>query len=108
MGEFYWRTIWSNLEGFPERIIPTVVLDVDDVEKKLRDAIVYGQPRTHRPFKKILIVVEGVYSMDGDMPYLPEFVDIKKRYKAIMMIDEAHSIGHPLHPIDGPAEPTRR
>ncbi|KAJ3606938.1 hypothetical protein NHX12_026454 [Muraenolepis orangiensis] len=31
------------------------------LEKLLRDAIVHGQPRTHRPWKKILIVVEGIY-----------------------------------------------
>lgn len=36
-------------------------LDMEDLEKKLRDAVVYGQPRTHRPWKKILVVVEGVY-----------------------------------------------
>lgn len=32
-----------------------------DLERKLRDAVCDGQPRTHRPWKKILIVVEGVY-----------------------------------------------
>ena len=32
-----------------------------DLEKKLQDAVIYGQPRTHRPWKKILIIVEGVY-----------------------------------------------
>ena len=32
-----------------------------DLEKKLRDAVVDGQPKSHRPWKKILIVVEGVY-----------------------------------------------
>ena len=41
----------------------------------------------------MLIVVEGVYSMDGDYPDLPQFVEIKKRHKAYMMVDEAHSIG---------------
>ena len=32
-----------------------------DLEHKVREAVVHGQPRTHRPWKKILIVVEGVY-----------------------------------------------
>jgi len=32
-----------------------------DLEKKLRDAVVFGQPHTYRPWKKILIVVEGIY-----------------------------------------------
>jgi serine palmitoyltransferase len=31
------------------------------LERLLRDAIVFGQPRTHRPWRKILIIVEGVY-----------------------------------------------
>lgn len=32
-----------------------------DLEKKLKEAVIYGQPRTHRPWKKILIVVEGIF-----------------------------------------------
>jgi 8-amino-7-oxononanoate synthase len=44
-------------------------------------------------YRRVLIVVEGVYSMDGDYPDLPRFVDIKQRYKSYLMVDEAHSIG---------------
>ena len=40
---------------------------------------------------KKLVVVEGVYSMDGDMCALPEIVDVTKRHGARMLIDEAHS-----------------
>jgi len=32
-----------------------------DLERKLQEAVVYGQPRTYRPWRKILIMVEGVY-----------------------------------------------
>jgi 8-amino-7-oxononanoate synthase len=46
-----------------------------------------------RRYKRVLIVLEGVYSMDGDIPDLPRFIDVKKRHKAFLMIDEAHSIG---------------
>lgn len=46
-----------------------------------------------RNFEKVLIVVEGVYSMDGDMPDLPRFVELRNRHRAILMIDEAHSLG---------------
>ncbi|KAG5265348.1 hypothetical protein AALO_G00241320 [Alosa alosa] len=35
--------------------------NMQSLEKLLRDAIIHGQPRTHRPWKKILIVVEGIY-----------------------------------------------
>ena len=46
-----------------------------------------------REFERVLIVVEGIYSMDGDFPELPRFVDIKHRHRAFLMVDEAHSFG---------------
>ena len=44
-------------------------------------------------FEKVLIVIEGLYSMDGDIPNLPEFIKVKEKYKALLMVDEAHSFG---------------
>lgn len=44
-------------------------------------------------FERVLIVVEGLYSMDGDIPDLPTLIDIKQRYKAFLMVDEAHALG---------------
>ncbi|XP_047627629.1 serine palmitoyltransferase 3 [Phacochoerus africanus] len=67
--------------------------NVQSLEKLLRDAIIYGQPRTRRAWKKILILVEGIYSMEGSIVYLPQIVALKKKYKAYLYIDEAHSIG---------------
>ncbi|KAF4083696.1 hypothetical protein AMELA_G00119660 [Ameiurus melas] len=67
--------------------------NMQSLEKLLRDAIVHGQPRTHRPWKKILILVEGIYSMEGSIVRLPEIIALKKRYKAYLYLDEAHSIG---------------
>ncbi|KAM6965540.1 serine palmitoyltransferase 2b [Aplochiton taeniatus] len=67
--------------------------NMQSLEKLLRDAIAHGQPRTHRPWKKILIVVEGIYSMEGSIVRLPEVIALKKRYKAYLYLDEAHSIG---------------
>lgn len=46
-----------------------------------------------RRFERVLIVVEGLYSMDGDYPDLPRFVELKKRHCAFLMVDEAHSFG---------------
>lgn len=44
-------------------------------------------------YQRILVVLEGVYSTDGDIPELPRFIEVKQRHKALLMIDEAHSIG---------------
>lgn len=44
-------------------------------------------------FERVLIVVEGHYSMDGDIPDLPALIDLKRRHKAFLMVDEAHSLG---------------
>ncbi|MGQ9822903.1 MAG: aminotransferase class I/II-fold pyridoxal phosphate-dependent enzyme, partial [Thermogutta sp.] len=49
--------------------------------------------RFRHEYRRVLIVVEGVYSMDGDIPDLPRFVEVKKRHKALLMVDEAHSMG---------------
>ncbi|OQE41431.1 hypothetical protein PENCOP_c005G07065 [Penicillium coprophilum] len=67
--------------------------DMKDLESRLREAISQGQPRTHRPWKKILVVVEGLYSMEGSMCNLPGLVQLKRRYKFNLFVDEAHSIG---------------
>ena len=44
-------------------------------------------------YERVLIVIEGVYGMDGDIPDLPGLIEIKKKYKTFLMIDEAHSMG---------------
>ncbi|KHD10936.1 8-amino-7-oxononanoate synthase [Candidatus Thiomargarita nelsonii] len=46
-----------------------------------------------RYHERVLIILEGVYSMDGDIPELPKFIEVKKRHKALLMVDEAHSAG---------------
>jgi len=42
-------------------------------------------------YAKVLIIIEGAYSMDGDIADVPAFVDIKKKYGCFLMVDEAHS-----------------
>ncbi|QQP35278.1 Serine palmitoyltransferase 2like [Caligus rogercresseyi] len=67
--------------------------NVENLERILRSAIIRGHPRTRRPWKKILIVVEGVYSMEGTIVRLPEILALKKKYGAYLYLDEAHSVG---------------
>lgn len=43
--------------------------------------------------ERVLIIIEGVYSMDGDIPDLPRFLEIKKQYQCMLMVDEAHAAG---------------
>lgn len=67
--------------------------DVNALEELLRDCITQGQPRTHRPWKKIIVVVEGLFSMEGTLVNLPAILELKRRYKFFLYVDEAHSIG---------------
>ncbi|KAI8835108.1 pyridoxal phosphate-dependent transferase [Chytridium lagenaria] len=67
--------------------------DAKDLEKVLRKAISEGQPRSGRPWKKILVVVEGLYSMEGNLCNLPDIVALRRKYKFYLYLDEAHSVG---------------
>lgn len=44
-------------------------------------------------YRRALVVIEGAYSMDGDIADLPAFIEVAKRHDALLMVDEAHSIG---------------
>lgn len=57
------------------------------------DALEHILARLDGRFKKVLIVVEGVYSMDGDIAPIPRFVELKRKYNCFLMVDEAHSSG---------------
>ncbi len=73
----------SKLSGAKRRPFPHN--DFEALEKQL------AQLRPH--YRRVLIAVEGVYSMDGDITPLPRFVELKKKYKTLLLVDEAHSIG---------------
>jgi len=55
--------------------------DMRSLESLLREVISQGQPKTHRPWKKILVVVEGLYSMEGTLVNLPGILELKEKYK---------------------------
>ncbi len=52
---------------------------------------ILSEQRHH--FERVLIALEGIYSMDGDYPDLPKFIELKHKHKAFLMVDEAHSFG---------------
>lgn len=58
--------------------------DMDDLERQLKKC---------RPEAVKLIVVDGVFSMEGDLANLPEIIRLKHKYNATVMVDEAHGIG---------------
>ena len=50
--------------------------------------------RDLRPrYRRVVVAIEGVYSMDGDYPDLPRFLEVKHRHDAMLYVDEAHSVG---------------
>ncbi len=49
--------------------------------------------RTRHTARRVLIAVEAVYSMDGDIAPLASIVEIKRRHNALLLVDEAHSLG---------------
>uniref|UniRef100_A0A6V2B5A9 Aminotransferase class I/classII large domain-containing protein n=1 Tax=Ditylum brightwellii TaxID=49249 RepID=A0A6V2B5A9_9STRA len=44
-------------------------------------------------YRRVIVAIEGSYSMDGDLPNVPEFVRLREKYRFILVIDEAHSLG---------------
>ena len=55
--------------------------DMESLEALLKEVISQGQPKTHRPWKKILLIVEGLYSMEGTLVNLPRIMELKQKYK---------------------------
>jgi len=68
--------------------------DMKDLEAKLKEIQPLAQtPRADGSKRLVLIVTDGVFSMDGDIAKLPEIVKLAKKYGAITMTDDAHGEG---------------
>jgi glycine C-acetyltransferase len=65
--------------------------DVDGLEKVLREARASGGP--NGPYRSIMVITDGVFSMDGDIAPLPGICDVADRYEAAVMVDDAHASG---------------
>ncbi len=65
--------------------------DVDGLDKVLRDARDKGGP--NGKYRSILVITDGVFSMDGDIAPLPGICDAAERYEAAVMVDDAHASG---------------
>jgi 8-amino-7-oxononanoate synthase len=59
--------------------------DLDDLERQLA--------RASRPGRRVLVVTDTVFSMDGDVAPLAGIVELKERYGAALLIDDAHGTG---------------
>ncbi len=80
-----------RLSKAPRKVYPH--RDVDALREILREARTTGRPGGAGPYRLILVVTDGVFSMDGDIAPLPGIVAAAEEYGAAVMIDDAHASG---------------
>ena len=69
------------------KIIPFNHSDMDDLRAKAKEATESGK------YNKVMVITDGVFSMDGDIAKLPEIVEIAKEFDLITYVDDAHGSG---------------
>ncbi|KAF0132975.1 aminotransferase class I/II-fold pyridoxal phosphate-dependent enzyme [Methylocystis sp.] len=79
------NSIVAGADGAPAQVEKFRHNDLDHLDHLLA--------RHREEYRNVLIVVEGVYSMDGDTADLPRLLAIKEKYKVWLLVDEAHSLG---------------
>ncbi len=80
-----------RLSRAPRKIYPHG--DTDALREILREARKAGRPDGAGPYRLILVVTDGVFSMDGDIAPLPAIVEAAEAYGAAVMVDDAHASG---------------
>ncbi|SHI78112.1 8-amino-7-oxononanoate synthase [Rubritalea squalenifaciens DSM 18772] len=76
----------ARLSGATVRVFPHN--NLDKLERLLQSTSQSAEPN-----RRILIVTESVFSMDGDLAPLREIVALKEKYHALLLVDEAHALG---------------
>ncbi|MGJ0396723.1 MAG: aminotransferase class I/II-fold pyridoxal phosphate-dependent enzyme [Methylocystis sp.] len=79
------NSIVAGADGAPAHVVKFRHNDFDHLDHLLA--------RHREEYRNVLIVVEGVYSMDGDTADLPRLLEIKEKYQVWLLVDEAHSLG---------------
>ena len=67
--------------------------DIGSLEAVLAEATATGRPDGSGPYRLILVVTDGVFSMDGDIAPLPGIVEAAERHGAAVFVDDAHASG---------------
>ncbi|MBU5466011.1 glycine C-acetyltransferase [Virgibacillus sp. MSJ-26] len=69
------------------KIIPFEHSNMDDLRAKAKEAVESGK------YNKVMVITDGVFSMDGDIAKLPEIVEIAEEFDLITYVDDAHGSG---------------
>jgi len=80
-----------RLSKAPRKVFPH--RDVEALREILREATEQGRPDGGGPYRLILVVTDGVFSMDGDIAPLPGIVEAAEAYGAAVYVDDAHASG---------------
>ena len=80
-----------RLSKAPRQVYPHG--DVAALREILREARATGRPGGGGPYRLILVVTDGVFSMDGDIAPLPDVVEAAEAFDAAVMVDDAHASG---------------
>ncbi len=80
-----------RLSKAPRKVFPHA--DVDALREILREARAQGRDGAGAPYRLILVVTDGVFSMDGDIAPLPGIVEAAEAHGAAVMVDDAHASG---------------